>query len=115
MNESESTNSTTNLSKRLTMQTGNIKNLLKNLGMNDVKDENERKMEELDNEIREYEDKISKLKFDNTSFMEDYDILLNDYKNNLNKNLKIKEYIANIDKRTKEALLEKENLKKYVK
>ena len=115
MNESESTNSTTNLSKRLTMQTGNIKNLLKNLGMNDVKDENERKMEELDNEIREYEDKISKLKFDNASFMEDYDILLNDYKNNLNKNLKIKEYIANIDKRTKEALLEKENLKKYVK
>jgi hypothetical protein len=37
MNESESTNSTTNLSKRLTMQTGNIKNLLKNYGIYIVK------------------------------------------------------------------------------
>ena len=72
-------------------------------------------MEELDNEIREYEDKISQLKFDNSTFTEDYDMLLNEYKNNLNKNLKIKEFIANIDKKTKEALQEKENLKKYVK
>ena len=113
INETESTNSNTNYSRRFTLQTGNIKNLLKNIGMNDLKEENEKKIEELDNEIREYEDKISKLKFDNASFMEDYDMLLNDYKNNLNKNLKINQYIANIDKKTKEALQEKENLKKY--
>ena len=115
INETESTNSNTNYSRRFTLQTGNIKNLLKNIGMNDLKEENEKKIEELDNEIREYEDKISKLKFDNASFMEDYDMLLNDYKNNLNKNLKINQFIANIDKKTKEALQEKENLKKYIK
>ena len=115
LNETESTNSMSNYGKRFTMQTGNIKNLLKNLGMNDQREENEKKMEELDNEIREYEDKISQLKFDNSAFTEDYDMLLNEYKNNLNKNLKIKEFIANIDKKTKEALQEKENLKKYVK
>ena len=115
INETENNNSFSNYGKRFTLQTGNIKNLFKNLGMNDQKDENEKKMEELDNEIREYEDKISKLKFDNTTFTEDYDMLLNEYKNNLNKNLKIKEIIANIDKRTKEALIEKENLKKYIK
>ena len=115
INETESTNSISNYSKRFTLQTGNIKNLLKNMGMNDLKEENEKKIEELDNEIREYEDKISKLKFDNAGFMEDYDILLNDYKNNLNKNLKINQFIANIDKKTKEALQEKENLKKYIK
>ena len=115
INETESTNSISNYSKRFTLQTGNIKNLLKNMGMNDLKEENEKKIEELDNEIREYEDKISKLKFDNAGFMEDYDMLLNDYKNNLNKNLKINQFIANIDKKTKEALQEKENLKKYIK
>ena len=115
INETESTNSNTNYSRRFTLQTGNIKNLLKNMGMNDLKEENEKKIEELDNEIREYEDKISKLKFDNAGFMEDYDMLLNDYKNNLNKNLKINQFIANIDKKTKEALQEKENLKKYIK
>ena len=115
LNETESTNSLSNYGKRFTMQTGNIKNLLKNLGMNDQREENEKRMEELDNEIREYEDKISQLKFDNSTFTEDYDMLLNEYKNNLNKNLKIKEFIANIDKKTKEALQEKENLKKYVK
>ena len=115
LNETESTNSMSNYGKRFTMQTGNIKNLLKNLGMNDQREENEKRMEELDNEIREYEDKISQLKFDNSAFTEDYDMLLNEYKNNLNKNLKIKEFIANIDKKTKEALQEKENLKKYVK
>ena len=115
LNETESTNSMSNYGKRFTMQTGNIKNLLKNLGMNDQREENEKRMEELDNEIREYEDKISQLKFDNSTFTEEYDMLLNEYKNNLNKNLKIKEYIANIDKRTKEALQEKENLKKYIK
>ena len=115
INETESTNSNTNYSRRFTLQTGNIKNLLKNIGMNDLKEENEKKIEELDNEIREYEDKISKLKFDNACFMEDYDMLLNDYKNNLNKNLKINQFIANIDKKTKEALQEKENLKKYIK
>ena len=115
LNETESTNSMSNYGKRFTMQTGNIKNLLKNLGMNDQREENEKRMEELDNEIREYEDKISQLKFDNSTFTEEYDMLLNEYKNNLNKNLKIKEFIANIDKKTKEALQEKENLKKYVK
>ena len=115
LNETESTNSLSNYGKRFTMQTGNIKNLLKNLGMNDQREENEKRMEELDNEIREYEDKISQLKFDNSTFTEEYDMLLNEYKNNLNKNLKIKEFIANIDKKTKEALQEKENLKKYVK
>ena len=115
LNETESTNSLSNYGKRFTMQTGNIKNLLKNLGMNDQREENEKRMEELDNEIREYEDKISQLKFDNSTFTEEYDMLLNEYKNNLNKNLKIKEFIANIDKKTKEALQEKENLKKYIK
>lgn len=115
LNETENTNSMSNYGKRFTMQTGNIKNLLKNLGMNDQREENEKRMEELDNEIREYEDKISQLKFDNSAFTEDYDMLLNEYKNNLNKNLKIKEFIANIDKKTKEALQEKENLKKYIK
>ena len=83
LNETESTNSISNYGKRFTMQTGNIKNLLKNLGMNDQREENEKRMEELDNEIREYEDKISQLKFDNSTFTEEYDMLLNEYKNNL--------------------------------
>ena len=109
INELDMNNSFLNKNNRsrLSMQVGNINlnNLLKNLDMNDTT--------ELDNDIREYEDKISKLKFDNKSFMEDYDMLLNDYKNNLNANLKIKQYIANIDKKTKDALQEKEDLKKY--
>ena len=40
LNETESTNSLSNYGKRFTMQTGNIKNLLKNLGMNDQREEN---------------------------------------------------------------------------
>ena len=47
--------------------------------------------------------------------MEEYDILINDYRNNLNKNLKIKNFINDIEKRTKDALKEKEDLKKYIK
>ena len=114
-NETESTNiSSKNNRSRLSMQVGNINNLLKNLDMNDIHEENRKKIEELDNEIIEYEDKISKLKFDNTSFMEDYDILMNDYKNNLGKNLKIKEYISDMDKKMKVVLKEKEELKKYI-
>ena len=61
---------------------------------------------ELGNNIREYEDNISKLKFDNKSFMEDYDMIMNDYKNNLNMNLKIKQYINNTDKKIKDAIQE---------
>ena len=113
-NENINISSINNNRSRLSMQVGNINNLLKNLNMNDIYEENKKKNEELDNEIREYEDKITKLKFDNTNFMEDYDMLMNDYRNNLNKNLKIKEYITNIDKKTKEALQEKEDLKKYI-
>ena len=114
-NETESTNiSSKNNRSRLSMQVGNINNLLKNLDMNDIHEENRKKIEELDNEIIEYEDKISKLKFDNTSFMEDYDLLMNDYKNNLGKNLKIKEYISDMDKKMKVVLKEKEELKKYI-
>ena len=114
-NETESTNiSNKNNRSRLSMQVGNINNLLKNLDMNDIHEENRKKIEELDNEIIEYEDKISKLKFDNTSFMEDYDLLMNDYKNNLGKNLKIKEYISDMDKKMKVVLKEKEELKKYI-
>ena len=114
-NETESTNiSSKNNRSRLSMQVGNINNLLKNLDMNDIHEENRKKIEELDNEIIEYEDKISKLKFDNTSFMEDYDMLMNDYKNNLGKNLKIKEYISDMDKKMKVVLKEKEELKKYI-
>ena len=112
MNESENSNKNINRS-RMSMQIGNINNILNNLDMNDVYEENKKKVKELDLEIREYEDKITKIKFDNASFMEDYDMLLNDYKNNLNANLKIKQYIANIDKKTKDALQEKEDLKKY--
>ena len=112
MNESENSNKNINKS-RMSMQIGNINNILNNLDMNDVYEENKKKVKELDLEIREYEDKITKIKFDNASFMEDYDMLLNDYKNNLNANLKIKQYIANIDKKTKDALQEKEDLKKY--
>ena len=117
LNESDSTTfSNKNNKSRFSMQVGNVNNLFRNLGMVDSnKDENEKKIEELNKEIRDYEDKISTLKYKNTSFMEDYDMLLNDYKNNLNKNLKIKEYISNIEKKTKEALQEKEDLKKYVK
>ena len=112
MNESENSNKNINKS-RMSMQIGNINNILNNLDMNDVYEENKKKVKELDLEIREYEDKITKIKFDNANFMEDYDMLLNDYKNNLNANLKIKQYIANIDKKTKDALQEKEDLKKY--
>ena len=61
INELDMNNSFLNKNNRsrLSMQVGNINlnNLLKNLDMNDTT--------ELDNDIREYEDKISKLKFDN--------------------------------------------------
>ena len=117
MNEAENNinNFNNNLNRsRLSMQVGNMNNILKNLDMNDIYEENRKKVKELDMEIREYEDNISKIKFDNKSFMEDYDMLLNDYKNNLNTNLKIKQYIADIDKKTKNALQEKEDLKKYI-
>ena len=117
MNETENNinNFNNNLNRsRLSMQVGNMNNILKNLDMNDIYEENRKKVKELDMEIREYEDNISKIKFDNANFMEDYDMLLNDYKNNLNTNLKIKQYIADIDKKTKNALQEKEDLKKYI-
>jgi len=110
INELDMNNSFLNKNNRsrLSMQVGNINlnNLLKNLDMNDTT--------ELDNDIREYEDKISKLKFDNKSFMEDYDMLMNDYKNNLNMNLKIKQYINNMDKKIKDSMQEKKDLKKYI-
>ena len=117
MNEAENNinNFNNNLNRsRLSMQVGNMNNILKNLDMNDIYEENRKKVKELDMEIREYEDNISKIKFDNANFMEDDEMLLNDYKNNLNTNLKIKQYIADIDKKTKNALQEKEDLKKYI-
>ena len=102
---------------RLSVQI-NANDLLKSLnyGQNDNlnQGENEKKKIELDNEIKEYEDKISQLKFKNKSFVEDYDILMNDYRKNLNKNLKLKNSIYDIDNKTKIALKEKADLKKYI-
>ena len=102
---------------RLSVQI-NANDLLKSLnyGQNDNlnQGENEKKKIELDNEIKEYEDKISQLKFKNKSFVEDYDMLMNDYKKNLNKNLKLKNSIYDIDNKTKIALKEKADLKKYI-
>ena len=102
---------------RLSLQVNNITDLFKNLNNGNIdpnNQENEKKKNELDNEIKEYEDKISQLKFKNKSFVEDYDMLLNDYKKNLNKNLKLKNSIYDIDNKTKEAFKEKEDLKKYI-
>ena len=102
---------------RMSVQINNINDIFKNLnkGQNDgIIEENEKKKIELDNEIKEYEDKISQLKFKNKSFVEDYDMLINDYRKNLNKNLKLKNCIYDIDNKTKEALKEKADLKKYI-
>ena len=102
---------------RLSVQINNINDIFKNLnkGQNDgIIEENEKKKIELDHEIKEYEDKISQLKFKNKSFVEDYDILMNDYRKNLNKNLKLKNCIYDIDNKTKVALKEKADLKKYI-
>ena len=106
---------------RLSLQQGNINmDLLKSLNLNKSQmdnynhEDNEKKKLELDNEIKEYEDKISQLKFKNKSFVEDYDMLINDYKKNLSKNLKLKNCISDIDNKTKEALKEKADLKKYI-
>lgn len=114
-NENNNFNNLALNKSRLSMQINSINDILKNFDMADVnKGENEKQKKELDNEIREYEDKISQLKFKNRAFMEDYDILLNDYKKNLNKNLKLNNSITDIDKKTKEALKEKDDLKKYI-
>lgn len=106
---------------RLSLQPGTANmDLLKNLNLNKSQmdglnhEDNEKKKMELDNEIKEYEDKISQLKFKNKSFVEDYDMLINDYKKNLSKNLKLKNCISDIDNKTKEALKEKADLKKYI-
>ncbi len=103
---------------RLSAQVNGVNDLFKNLnkGINDstIQSENEKKKMELDNEIKEYEDKISQLKFKNKSFLEDYDMLMNEYKKNLNKNLKLKNCIYEIDNKTKEAVKEKADLKKYI-
>ena len=102
---------------RLSLQVNNINDLFKSLNQGQIPDlnkENENKKNELEKEIKEYEEKISQLKFKNRVFMEDYDILLNDYKKNLNKNLKLNNCIIDIDKKTKEALKEKDDLKKYI-
>ena len=106
---------------RLSLQPGTANmELLKNLNLNKSQidgfnhEDNEKKKLELDNEIKEYEDKISQLKFKNKSFVEDYDMLINDYKKNLSKNLKLKNCISDIDNKTKEALKEKADLKKYI-
>jgi len=106
---------------RLSLQPGTANmDLLKNLNLNKSQmdnfnhEDNEKKKLELDNEIKEYEDKISQLKFKNKSFVEDYDMLINDYKKNLSKNLKLKNCIADIDNKTKEALKEKADLRKYI-
>ena len=102
---------------RMSVQINGINDLFRNLtkGPNDnINEENEKKKKELDNEIKSWEDKISQLKFKNKSFIEDYDMLLNDYKKNLNKNLKLKNCIYDIDNKTKEALKEKGDLKKYI-
>ena len=101
---------------RLSVQVNGINDLFKSLNKQpgDSMNENEKKKIELDNEIKEYEDKISQLKFNNKSFLEDYDMLMNDYKKNLNKNLKLKNCISDTDNKIKEALKEKEDLKKYI-
>jgi DNA repair exonuclease SbcCD ATPase subunit len=106
---------------RLSLQPGTANmDLLKNLNLNKSQmdnfnqEDNEKKKLELDNQIKEYEDKISQLKFKNKSFVEDYDMLINDYKKNLSKNLKLKNCISDIDNKTKEALKEKADLKKYI-
>jgi len=106
--ENENINNNILNRSRLSVQIGKS-NLLKYLESDEIK------KIELDNDIRDIEEKISKLKFENKNFMEEYDILINDYRNNLNKNLKIKNFINDIEKRTKDALKEKEDLKKYIK
>ena len=115
-NENNMNNNPLNRS-RLSYQINNITDFFKNLNNGNTAPNNleyEKKKNELDNEIKEYEDKISQLKFKNKSFVEDYDMLLNDYKKNLNKNLKLKNSIYDIDNKTKEALKEKAELKKYI-
>ena len=114
-NENNLNNNPLNRS-RLSVQVNGINDLFKSLNRQsgDGTNENEKKKNELDNEIKEYEDKISQLKFKNKSFMEDYDMLMNDYKKNLNKNLKLKNCIQDTDNKIKEALKEKGDLKKYI-
>ena len=102
---------------RMSVQINSMNDLFRNLNRgpgDSINEENEKKKKELDDEIKSWEDKISQLKFKNKSFVEDYDMLLNDYKKNLNKNLKLKNCIIDIDSKTKEALKEKDDLKKYI-
>ena len=117
-NNNENNNNNPLNRSRLSAQVNGMNDLFKNLnkGINDstIQTENEKKKTELDNEIKEYEDKITQLKFKNKSFLEDYDMLMNEYKKNLNKNLKLKNCIYEIDNKTKEAVKEKADLKKYI-
>ena len=118
INDNNSYNNINNRS-RLSLQAGNLNvDLFKSLNKseidNSIHEDNEKRKTELDNEIREYEDKISQLKFKNKSFMEDYDILINDYKKNLAKNLKLQNCNLDIDKKIKEEIKEKVDLKKYI-
>ena len=117
-NENNNNNYNNGLNRsRLSVQINNINDIFKNLNKwqsDGINEENEKKKNKLDNEIKEYEDKISQLKFKNKTFVEDYDMLMNDYKKNLNKNLKLKNCIFDIDNKTKDALREKAELKKYI-
>ena len=117
INNNENNNNNALNRSRLSLQVNNMNNIFKSLNQGqsgELNKENENKKNELDKEIREYEDKISKLKYDNRDFMESYDILYNDYKKNLDKNLKLNNCIFDIDKKTKAALKEKDDLKKYI-
>lgn len=69
---------------------------------------------ELVEQIELYEDKICKLKMDNQSFLENYDNLCDDCKQNENQNQKLKKAIATLEQNINNALTEKSYLKNLI-
>ena len=66
---------------------------------------------ELAEQIELYEDKICKLKMDNQTFLENYDNLCDDCKQNESQNQKLKKAIAQLEQNINNAINEKSYLK----
>lgn len=66
---------------------------------------------DLDHQIEQYENKICKLKTENTAFFENYDLVKGDYLRNEAQNIKLKNAIASLEFNIQNCVKEKANLK----
>lgn len=102
------------ISQRVMTGTGTGMSRLKYVNNVTYTSNNESEYNDLDEQIEQYEDKICKLKSENTLLFENYDLLKGDYMQNEALNIKLKNAISSLEYNIQNSLKEKANLKSII-